>query len=574
MTAVFDSYTAPVYGSVSATKGVEDKSGRIDTSTLGQVAQGLDVGMNLGTQYHAAQIRDDAEAAAQELVDVYKNDPSSVFNKNLTDVNNTLINAKNTGVFNTAEFNARVLAKNTELAMQNPGSTKEIAQYMNNVFDRTGVTSALKLDQVTYQKAVERQYKFDEKQNTLLAEFGEVGEGMDAQTKLAKYHNYLQVKNAGNMFNAMTADTIKRNNLTGVAIINEVERNGGVSNYLLGAQNSINQQLYSILDNPDISDQDRQRQLRDVYNTQITKLKSMSDVLAQNAEHPVAKQLIENIKALDTTLTAQMTSDFKQEDLKTRIGNDEAMLKSQNGIKFQNKYQGKDLELGVMNKYLGAFSSAIKLLGPIPQLTQSFVDSSKAATAITLDIASDLDIEAMLNPQNQKGLSKLKDTMTNEESSSEVAGKLLSAELEASKNLPNNKKILNLDSTFKVYERMDSDKLTSLMSNNQTAFRTQFVNSLSSYRAMTQEQIQTKYPNFKDQVLYDATNGRLYSENQQLNADLGRVNTFMNLYGKINNIDITKDYDKLLKGQFPMFSIDTVIEFSNPETQKLLDKYK
>lgn len=572
--ALFDSYTAPVYGSVSATSGVEDKSGRIDTSTLGQLAQGLDVGMNLGTQFHATKIRDEAESAANELVDMYKNDPNSVFNKNMADVNTSLVNSKSQGVFNTYEFQQRVLAKNSELASQNPGSRKEIAQYMNDIFDRTGVSKNLKVDEALFNKYLDKQNKFDEKMNTVLAEFGVVGEGLDYQTKLAKYHNLLQVKGAGNMFNAMTADNIKRNNLTGVAIINEVERSGGVSNYLLGAQNSINQQLYAILDNPDLNDQDRQRQLRDVFNTETTKLRSLTDVLAQNAEHPTAKQLISSINALNTSLEAQMTSDFKQEDLKTRIANDEAMLKHKHGVAFQEKYQGKDLDLGVMNKFLGTLSSSIKLLGNVPELTQAFVDTSEAASAITLDLASGVDFSFLNSNRGKKATNTLKSSMTTDEASTEVAGKLLSAELEAVKELPDGKKLLSLDSTLQAYERMDVDKINNLMSNNQTAFRSQFVSGMSRYRQLTADQIQSRYPNFKDQVLYDSTNGRLYSENQQLNADLGRINTFMNLYGKINNIDITKDFDKLLKGQFPMFNINTVTQFNNPKTQELLDIYK
>lgn len=537
---MFDSYVAPVYGTVSATKGVEDKSGRIDTSTLGQIAQGLDVATQLGSQYYGTLVEDEAEAKAYELVDLYKQghqgDGSTTLPPTLSN-ESTLVNSYNQGLFNPYEFQMRATAASTELMNRSPGYTKEIAKKLNDVFDRTGITAGLKLDTATYDKMITQQIKLDDKMNALLATYGEFGEGMSYGEKVAKYQHYLEIDGIGKQYLAVRAKDLKNNMQLAADYMTLLQKNGGPAKAQLAIYRSVQDQLDVIHNDPNKSDAQKLKELRDTVESQKAEWLSKSYVLQQFSEQdPILKQHIADMNTMFTMLSTNMQSDFKMDDYKARTQAESAIVKAQQDTDF-------DLKFGRRAKIQTMLLNDLKIIGDISKEIGKFPGASEAYTGMVEGLR---DVYLGKDTPNTKKLfnSKIGETYLDYSRSSipkdpEEINVRINTSLSELKNLdslPAGQRFTKLTQTMQALDLLPKDYL--IQHYNTPDWRIQFNNTLNFYKAATIQQLKNDYKGQGVQIdSVDATTGKIYSNDPKYNRDLERVNTYVSIYAKLNGLD-------------------------------------
>ena len=161
MTKFDTSQINKIYPGLSPTSGVVDKSGYLERGMGAEVAGAFEQFLDTGTKMHEIDVLEEAEKNAYDLADQYYNQSGSpdAFDTMLDVENQKLMNLKNQGIVNPYEFKQRVLARNQELANNNPAYSDKIAAKIEDVFKKTGVSNALKYDEARYKKEIEAQIK-------------------------------------------------------------------------------------------------------------------------------------------------------------------------------------------------------------------------------------------------------------------------------------------------------------------------------------------------------------------------------------------------------------------------------
>ena len=369
-----------------------DKSGYLERGVGAEVAGAFEQFLDTGTKMHEIDVLEEAEKNAYDLADQYYNQSGSpdAFDTMLDAENQKLMNLKNQGLVNPYEFKQRVLSRNQELANNNPAYSDKIAAKIEDVFKKTGVSNALKYDEARYKKEIEAQFKYDEKQNELLAKYGLDGRTMDPLAKQKAYHKYLEIDSYANILSASDAKDSLKAKEAAIFAKKKLYEAGGPAELKQITYASVNNSLEEILNDPEKDDRQKQIAARKVISERKAFYdKTKYELLAINENDPVFKAYISEMDSMFENFMTTFDKDFKLEDIKTRKESINAITEAdikKNWLKGagKNKYTRETVlqTLDILIKERG-------LLGDLPGIKGQISDLIKALTDLQTDPNAD-----------------------------------------------------------------------------------------------------------------------------------------------------------------------------------------
>jgi len=558
--------TQSEYYGIRPTQGVvTPEAAYYDPNSIGGIAELVETGLDIGDKYQTVRVGEEAEQAAMDLADQYYQQSSGDFDQGIDAGNQRLVNSFKAGAVNPYEFKTRMEAEAQRQIAMTPSKADVITSKMKEVFERTGVSSRLAMDEAVFEAEQKRLEDYRKSRDKFLREqrgiepysMSEDEVEVIYMQEMADEERYQAFKKS----NELSKEETK-------AIANEsyddMVKNGDFKKEKRVIIKGLTDELRGINDDPELDDQTKIRRAQDAIRQTRERIRNIYGSLdAIRKDNELVDQFLKNTEADITALETQFTGDFTGEDIKTRITNAAATADAENKLEFLESPAGKEqYKIKFFNQQLDLYTKQLQLVPEGPQraaIVKQIVDTHKKLQGLLFGdelsaedksfidnsddyfnyLKGDLD-----NLAKQNGIEKDKVPKT--------VINALTKEQEHISSKSSQARFAHLDKSLYHASMMDDKRLREMLSDNKSKYRQSFTNNLSFYKSAINFYMMDTYEDLKGQLIVDKEQGRLYSNDPLVNVDLDRVNNYIAIMAKVNNKDPKDMMDQVLKRDFPV----------------------
>ena len=559
-----------------------------DPNSIGGLAELAEVGLDIGDKYNTVRVGAEAEQSAMDLADQYYQQSTGDFDQGIDAGNQRLVSSYKAGAVNPYEFKTRMQAEAQRQINLNPSKADVITAKMKQVFERTGITDRLAMDEAALEAEQKRIDEYRKARDKFLREergiepfsMPEEEVEMIYAQEMVDQQKYKALQNTNNM----SKEEVKA---FGNEVFDDMLSKGDFRESKRIIITGLTDELRGINDDPNLEDQIKIRRSQDAIATAKRRIRNIYGALdAIRKDNELVDQFFKNTDADFAALEVQFTGDFTGEDIKTRISNKAATAESEYKLEFLQSPEGKNqYKIKFFNQQLDLYTKQLQLFpeGPNRQaIIKSIQDTHRKLQGLLFGeelsaedkgfidnsedyfnyLKSDLD---NLAKENGIDIDKVPQTVVN----------ALTKEQQHISSKSSQDKFAHLDKSFYHMSMMDDKRLREMMSNNKSKYRKEVSGNLAFYKSAINFYMLDTYEDLKGQLIVDKEQGRLYSDDPLVNVDLDRVNNYIAIMAKINNKDPKDMMDQVLKRDFPVLGfggdqtrivrVNDLVEWNNLE---------
>jgi len=536
-----------------------------DPNSIGGLAELAEVGLDIGDKYNTVRVGAEAEQSAMDLADQYYQQSTGDFDQGIDAGNQRLVSSYKAGAVNPYEFKTRMQAEAQRQINLNPSKADVITAKMKQVFERTGITDRLAMDEAALEAEQKRIDEYRKARDKFLREergiepfsMPEEEVEMIYAQEMVDQQKYKALQNTNNM----SKEEVKA---FGNEVFDDMLSKGDFRESKRIIITGLTDELRGINDDPNLEDQIKIRRSQDAIATAKRRIRNIYGALdAIRKDNELVDQFFKNTDADFAALEVQFTGDFTGEDIKTRISNKAATAESEYKLEFLQSPEGKNqYKIKFFNQQLDLYTKQLQLFpeGPNRQaIIKSIQDTHRKLQGLLfgeelsaedkgfIDNSEDYfnylksDLENLAK-ENGIDIDKVPQTVVN----------ALTKEQQHISSKSSQDKFAHLDKSFYHMSMMDDKRLREMMSNNKSKYRKEVSGNLAFYKSAINFYMLDTYEDLKGQLIVDKEQGRLYSDDPLVNVDLDRVNNYIAIMAKINNKDPKDMMDQVLKRDFPV----------------------
>jgi len=559
-----------------------------DPNSIGGLAELAEVGLDIGDKYNTVRVGAEAEQSAMDLADQYYQQSTGDFDQGIDAGNQRLVSSYKAGAVNPYEFKTRMQAEAQRQINLNPSKADVITAKMKQVFERTGITDRLAMDEAAFEAEQKRIDEYRKARDKFLREergiepfsMPEEEVEMIYAQEMVDQQKYKALQNTNNM----SKEEVKA---FGNEVFDDMLSKGDFRESKRIIITGLTDELRGINDDPNLEDQIKIRRSQDAIATAKRRIRNIYGALdAIRKDNELVDQFFKNTDADFAALEVQFTGDFTGEDIKTRISNKAATAESEYKLEFLQSPEGKNqYKIKFFNQQLDLYTKQLQLFpeGPNRQaIIKSIQDTHRKLQGLLfgeelsaedkgfIDNSEDYfnylksDLENLAK-ENGIDIDKVPQTVVN----------ALTKEQQHISSKSSQDKFAHLDKSFYHMSMMDDKRLREMMSNNKSKYRKEVSGNLAFYKSAINFYMLDTYEDLKGQLIVDKEQGRLYSDDPLVNVDLDRVNNYIAIMAKINNKDPKDMMDQVLKRDFPVLGfggdqtrivrVNDLVEWNNLE---------
>ena len=581
--------TQSEYYGIRPTQGVvTPEAAYADPNSIGGLAELAEVGLDIGDKYNTVRVGAEAEQSAMDLADQYYQQSTGDFDQGIDAGNQRLVSSYKAGAVNPYEFKTRMQAEAQRQINLNPSKADVITAKMKQVFERTGITDRLAMDEAALEAEQKRIDEYRKARDKFLREergiepfsMPEEEVEMIYAQEMVDQQKYKALQNTNNM----SKEEVKA---FGNEVFDDMLSKGDFRESKRIIITGLTDELRGINDDPNLDDQTKIRRAQDAIATAKRRIRNIYGALdAIRKDNELVDQFFKNTDADFAALEVQFTGDFTGEDIKTRISNKAATAESEYKLEFLQSPEGKNqYKIKFFNQQLDLYTKQLQLFpeGPNRQaIIKSIQDTHRKLQGLLfgeelsaedkgfIDNSEDYfnylksDLENLAK-ENGIDIDKVPQTVVN----------ALTKEQQHISSKSSQDKFAHLDKSFYHMSMMDDKRLREMMSNNKSKYRKEVSGNLAFYKSAINFYMLDTYEDLKGQLIVDKEQGRLYSDDPLVNVDLDRVNNYIAIMAKINNKDPKDMMDQVLKRDFPVLGfggdqtrivrVNDLVEWNNLE---------
>lgn len=588
--------TQSEYYGIRPTQGVvTPEAAYADPNSLGGIAELAEVALDVGDKYNTIRVGEEAEQSAMDLADQYYQQSTGDFEQGVDAGNQRLVASYKAGAVNPYEFKTRMQAEAQRQINMNPSKADVITARMKQVFERTGITDRLAMDEAVFEAEQKRLDEYRKARDKFLREergiepfsMPEEEVEMIYTKEMLDQQKYKALENT----NKMSKEEVKT---FANEIFDEMQSKGDFRDSKRIIITGLTDELRGINDDPNLDDQTKVRKAQNAIATARRRIRNIYGALdAIRKDNELVDQFFKNTEADFASLEVQFNKDFTGEDIKTRITNSAATAESEYKLEFLESPEGKNqYKIKFYNQQLDLYTKQLNLFPEGPNraaIIKSIQDTHRKLQGLLfgeelsaedkgfIDNSDDYfnylksDLENLAK-ENDIDVDKVPQTVVN----------ALTKEQQHISSKSSQDKFAHLDKSFYHMSMMNDKRLREMMSNNKSKYRKEVSNNLAFYKSAINFYMLDTYEDLKGQLIVDKEQGRLYSDDPLVNVDLDRVNNYIAIMAKINNKDPKDMMDQVLKRDFPVLGfggdqtrivrVNDLVEWNNlqPGTKYML----
>jgi len=357
--------TQSEYYGIRPTQGVvTPEAAYADPNSIGGIAELVETGLDIGDKYNTVRVGEQAEQSAMDLADSYYQQSTGDFDQGIDAGNQRLVSSYKAGAVNPYEFKTRMQAEAQRQIAMNPSKADIITAKMKDVFERTGISERLAMDEAVFEAEQKRLEDYRKTRDDFLRKergiepfsMPEEEVEMIYAQEMLNFQKYKAFEN----INKMNKEEVK-------AFANEVfddmQSKGDFRESKRIIITGLTDELRGINDDPNLDDQIKIRRAQDAIATAKRRIRNIYGALdAIRKDNELVDQFFKNTDADFAALEVQFTGDFTGEDIKTRITNKAATAESEYKLEFLESPEGKNqYKIKFFNQQLDLYTKQLQL---------------------------------------------------------------------------------------------------------------------------------------------------------------------------------------------------------------------
>jgi len=558
-----------IYPGIQATQGVVDTSGAIEPGILGDIGAVGSMAINNATQIDKLNALEDARTNAEAIADEYlagspteqsylaseqrrlssqvsntTGEEQSAFMKELSSVNERLVRAKAQGAMTPYEFSRRVAKANTDLARSNPAYISEITAKMNEVFRTTGINDVVQADA----KYAENLAKAQDDERKLiyktLEKYHYNPYELDDQQLMEAFNEVRHIEVAKNELELAVQQEGFLDDYNAEKNYNKIQAKGGLSRVRQAYYHGIDDEVMTILSDPQSDFRQKKRQIQNVIEQTRLKYETLVEVLPQDKK--AVASFMTQTEAMFTDMAKRFEEEVTLEDYKKYAANRKTIIDNtldadfmlENGASFQMLDNLSKLATSykTAQKVLGRGGATKKLESLISQLGGRIVSDPGGVDPELADLVNDAKGKPYNNVVKQSVGSVLEDMRNNGGQVPESTHKIVTNELVFLNDVTDPAlKIQRIDTTLKSHLGIPQEAFDQMYSRPE--FKQHLNRAMNAYNGLIYTDLDQMKKAYADQwnIQLDQERGELYSDVPQINNALNRVNAYIKIRAKIMN---------------------------------------
>jgi len=562
--------TESQYYGIRPTQGVvTPEAAYYDPNSIGGIAELVEGGLDIGDKYNTIRVGEEAEATAMELADQYYQQSTGQFEQGVDVGNQRLVNTYMAGVVNPYEFKTRIETLAQQQINMNPSKADVITSKMKDVFERTGVANRLALDEEMYKAEMERIAK--EKQNRdkiLMDKAGIDITNMPEEEKQVRFFEYqlkeeqIKIYEQDQKLNEGERKQIARDKVA------EMVRKGTFREEKDVIITSLTRELEAINRDPKLNDQTkRDRFKRAMQNANKRFLAFYGDLSAVESDNPEVKNLFANVKAEFEFLSKEFENEFTQESITKALQNTASRAKAEIDLEYYESDFGKNEKLrdAVFKEVQALTLIKEQLKDADPELAKSLLEKAdkilEQLPGILQNDISKKDRDAIFdNEVGEKYTNYIKSNIQQIKEEAKAAGidpvvyNVLKQEQDWISSKKSEVRFNKLDTEL---EQLAMSPVSNILLDGPSDYKESLNKNLEFYKSginyymlNTYDEIPNKVGMTKDGMLVSKmTDNSMLA--QTFANDLERINNFITVVAKMNNVEPSTVAEKILNEEFP-----------------------
>lgn len=346
----------------SPTSGAVSKEGLVKPGLIGDIAKGLSMGIEIGTELDKQSVVREATDAAEQLSEEYlKNSPTynaylqnqkalleqqgatvnaagkDLITNQINNINNRLLMANAQGTMTPSEAIMRSSMTARQIASRNPAYRGEITKAMENYYQTMGVKTVMDADQALFNKQAAAAEKRITKMTELVAKYDPYVYDMNEQQLSEAYKNYAGVEVLQNGIKLVNDNAKEWQKYSANEQLNILGGYDKFPQLRAAIYQNLTDDLAVILDRTDIpTEKKRQEGLNKIQEHKI-KFEGLSSKF-YNEEDKRSMRFINQMDAMFTDLSTNFDGNVTGDTFKKITANNKDILQNTLDIQFMTDH--------------------------------------------------------------------------------------------------------------------------------------------------------------------------------------------------------------------------------------------
>lgn len=566
--------TQSEYYGIRPTQGVvTPEAAYYDPNSLGGIAELVETGIDIGDKYQTVRAGEEAEQAAYDLADQYYQQSTGDLEQGIDAGNQRLVNTYMAGAVNPYEFKTRIEAEAQRQIAMTPSKADVITAKMKDVFERTGLSSRLAMDEELYKAEMERVQKEREARDKILVEKAKLDiSDMDEEERNIQFfmHQQTEAKIKAYEDDAKLNEGERKQRARDT--LAELKRKGDFREEKNVVITSLTRELEAINRDPKLND----TQKRDKFKRAMQKANSRildfyGDLQAIEADNPEVKNLFANVKLEFEFLAKEFENEFTQESITKALQNTTSRAKAKIDLDYYESEFGKnEQQIDAMLKNVQAITAIreqIKLSQDSEERKRLMNHLDKILEKLPALLSNDVskkDRDDMFNNDaGSKYTDYIKGNIEQIKTEAKEAGipameyNVLKQEQDWIASRKSTDRFNKLD---KEFENLAMSPVADKLLDGPADYKESLNKNLDFYKSAINYYMLTTYDDIPNQVAM-TKDGMLVSSMEDTTDlaktfanDLERINNFITVVAKMNKVEPIEIAEKILNEEFPSIS--------------------
>lgn len=566
--------TQSEYYGIRPTQGVvTPEAAYADPNSLGGIAELVETGLDIGDKYQTIRAGQEAESAAMDLADQYFQASTGDLEQGIDAGNQRLVNSYRAGAVNPYEFKTRIEAEAQRQIAMTPSKADVITAKMKDVFERTGLSSRLAMDEELYKAEMERIEKEREARDKILVEKAKLDiSDMDEEERNIQFfmHQQTEAKIKAYEDDAKLNEGERKQRARDT--YDELQRKGEFRDEKNVVITSLTRELEAINRDPKLNDQQKRDKFkRAMQNANKRILDFYGDLQAIEADNPIVKNLFANIKLEFEFLAKEFENEFTQESITKALQNTANRAKAEIDLDYYESEFGKN------EKKIDAMLKNVQAITAIREQIKNSQDSEeskklmqhvdkileKLPALLNNDVSRKDRDDVFNNDAGSKYTDYIRANIAQIKEEAKEAGipameyNILKQEQDWIASRKSADRFNRLD---KLYEDIALSPEGEKVLDGSPEYIESENKNLEFYKSAINYYMLTTYDDIPNKVALNK-DGMLVTTMEDTTdlaktfaSDLGRINNFITVVAKMNKVEPIEIAEKILNEEFPSIS--------------------
>jgi len=579
------------YYGIRPTQGVVmPEAAYYDPNSLGGIAELTETALDIGDKYQTVVAGEEAETAAMGLADEYFQQSTGQFEQGIDAGNQRLVNTYMAGVVNPYEFKTRIEAEANRQISMTPSKADVITSKMKDVFERTGLAKRLEMDEELYKAEIDRIAKERQNRDKILMDKAGIDiTNMPEEEKQVKFFEYqlkeeqITIYEQDQKLNEGERKQIARDK------VSEMVRKGTFREEKDVIITSLTRELEAINRDPKYNDQQKRDKFKRAMQAANKRFLSFyGDLSAIESDNPEVKNLFANVKAEFQFLSNEFENEFTQESITKALQNTASRAKAEIDLEYYESDFGKNEKIrdAVFKEVQALTLIKEQLKNADPELAKSLLEKAdkilEQLPGLLQNDVSKKNRDAIFdNEVGEKYTNYIKNNIQQIKEEAKASGidpvvyNVLKQEQDWISSKKSEVRFNKLDTEL---EQLAMSPVSNILLDGPSDYKEALNKNLEFYKSginfymlNTYDDIPNKVGMTRDGMLVSKMTDKSMLA-QTFANDLERINNFISVVAKMNNVEPSTIAEKILNEEFPSISGkgSEITQVNSPEEWKAL----